>query len=90
MLPNLRPLIPICFAFLMFTRLDGHKVWVDPEHIVAIQGAGQLGYNTGTLISGENGEHYTVQEDVNQVVRAVQHERKSDADKGCRTPGTDE
>lgn len=64
----------ILLTLLMFTRLDGHKVWIASDHIVAVQGAGQIGYPNGTLISTVNGDHMTVKENVNQVVRGLRGE----------------
>src|SRR5271165_3715145 len=62
-------------TLLMFTRLDGHKVWVNQDTVQTVQGAGQLGYSTGTLITMENGV-MVVQEDVNQVVRSLNDQRR--------------
>jgi uncharacterized protein YlzI (FlbEa/FlbD family) len=55
-------------TLLMFTRLDGHKVWIDPVTGMMVEGAGQVGYPTGTLIT-TGSKHVVVQENVNEVVR---------------------
>jgi uncharacterized protein YlzI (FlbEa/FlbD family) len=60
----------ILLTLLMFTRLDGHKIWMNPDQIISVQGAGQIGYPTGTLITTGNSKH-TVQENVNEVVRSI-------------------
>ena len=60
----------IAGVLLSFTRLDGHKVWFNSDQIVSVQGASQIGYKTGTLITTSAGGN-VVQENVNQVVRKL-------------------
>lgn len=60
----------LLLALLMFTRLDGHAVWVNPATVTSVQGAGQLGYPTGTLLSA--GSSIIVRENVTEVVRKLQ------------------
>lgn len=57
-------------VLLAFTRTDGHKVWINKEQIVSIQGAGQLGLTQGTLITTLNSAN-VVKENVNQVIRKL-------------------
>lgn len=57
-------------VFVSFTRLDGHKVWLNPSHVTAVQGGGQLGYHRGTLITA-GGVQFTVRENVNQVLNKL-------------------
>ena len=57
-------------AFIMFTRLDGHAVWVNSAQVNTVQGAGQLGMHQGTLIN-VGGDKFVVKQNVNQVVRAL-------------------
>ncbi len=58
----------LLIALVMFTRLDGHACWIVPGAVTLVQGAGQLGYPTGTIINTGGGS-CIVREDVNQVVR---------------------
>jgi uncharacterized protein YlzI (FlbEa/FlbD family) len=67
--------LAIAFAFVMFHRLDGHAVWVNTNQINTVQGAGQLGYHAGTILS-VGGERSTVKENVNEVIRALRQESK--------------
>jgi uncharacterized protein YlzI (FlbEa/FlbD family) len=60
----------LLLTLIMFTRLDGHAVWIQPSSITMIQGADQLGYPTGTLINTSGGS-IIVRQDVNGVVRAL-------------------
>ena len=60
----------IAVVFLALHRLDGHIVWVNPSQVNTVQGAGQLGYPTGTVI-GVGGDHVTVKENVSEVIRAI-------------------
>jgi uncharacterized protein YlzI (FlbEa/FlbD family) len=66
----------ILLTLLMFTRLDGHKIWINTDQIVSVQGASQLKYPTGTLIR-TGGGHEIVQENVNQVIREIRGECQS-------------
>jgi uncharacterized protein YlzI (FlbEa/FlbD family) len=61
----------LLLTLLLFHRLDGHACWIAPAAITMIQGAGQLGYPTGTLINTSGGS-CIVQESVNEVVLAIQ------------------
>ena len=65
-----RSLIVVLLALLAFHRLDGHIVWVSTQNLNSVQGAGQLGYPTGTILS-VGSDHVTVKENVNEVVRAI-------------------
>ena len=60
----------IAVVFLALHRLDGHIVWVNLSQVNTVQGAGQLGYPTGTVI-GVGGDHVTVKENVSEVIRAI-------------------
>ena len=60
----------LLLTLIMFTRLDGHACWIAPTSVTMVQSAGQLGYPTGTIINTGGGS-CIVQEDVNQVVRAL-------------------
>ena len=60
----------LLLALIMFHRLDGHPVWLDPGDVKTVQGAGQLGYKRGTLINMCPGA-IIVKENVNDVVRAI-------------------
>ena len=60
----------LLITLLLFTRLDGHAVYVNPGHIVTVQGAGQLGYPTGTLINTDGGNHI-VRQNINEVVQTL-------------------
>lgn len=60
----------LTLTLIALTRLDGHKVWVSSGQVNTVQGAGQLGYPTGTVI-GVGGDHVTVKENVNEVIRAL-------------------
>ena len=62
--------LAIAFAFVMFHRLDGHAVWVNVSQVNTVQGAGGLGYPTGTLVS-VGPDRMTVRENVSQVIRAL-------------------
>jgi uncharacterized protein YlzI (FlbEa/FlbD family) len=67
--------LAIAFAFVMFHRLDGHAVWVNTNQVNTVQGAGQLGFPTGTAIAAGS-EHMTVKENVDEVIRALRQEPK--------------
>lgn len=60
----------ILFALVWFTRSDGHRVWINKDQILAVQGAGQLGMHPGTLIQ-YGGTSVIVQQNVSQVVRTL-------------------
>jgi uncharacterized protein YlzI (FlbEa/FlbD family) len=62
--------LAIAFAFVMFHRLDGHTVWVNVSQVNTVQGAGQLGFAQGTVISA-GGDHVVVIENVSEVIRAL-------------------
>jgi uncharacterized protein YlzI (FlbEa/FlbD family) len=51
-------------------RLDGHLIWLNTANLNTVQGAGQLGYPTGTIVSVGSGT-IIVQENVNQVVEKL-------------------
>ena len=61
----------LLFTLYMFTRLDGHAVWINREQVTAVQGAEQLGYHRGTIIN-LGGVGVIVQENVAQVVRKLE------------------
>lgn len=63
-------MLVLLIVLIMFTRLDGRSIWLAPSQITMVQGAGQLGYPVGTLISTGGGTTI-VREDVNQVVRRL-------------------
>lgn len=63
-------LLGLLLALVMFHRLDGHAVWVNTNNVNAVQGAGQIGFQNGTLISA-GCDHVTVTENVSEVVRAI-------------------
>jgi uncharacterized protein YlzI (FlbEa/FlbD family) len=63
-------MLVLLIVLIMFTRLDGRSIWLAPPAVTMVQGAGQLGYPTGTLISTGGGT-VIVKEDVNQVVRRL-------------------
>lgn len=58
------------FVLVVLTRLDGHKLWVNPAQVNTVEGAGQLGYQQGTLLD-VGGHKVTVKENVSEVVRAL-------------------
>lgn len=60
----------IAIALVVLTRLDGHKVWVNPAQLNTVQGAEQLGYLKGTVLN-VGGQNVIVRENVNEVVRAL-------------------
>lgn len=51
-------------------RLDGHLVYINPANLNTVQGAGQLGYPNGTIVSVGGGT-IIVQENVNQVIEKL-------------------
>jgi uncharacterized protein YlzI (FlbEa/FlbD family) len=57
----------LALALVMFHRLDGHALWVNPAAVSSVEGAGQLAYHTGTLLE-VGGLPHVVREDVNQVI----------------------
>ena len=63
-------MLVLLIVLIMFTRLDGRSIWLQPSEVTMVQGAGQLGYPTGTLINTGGGSAI-VKEDVNQVVRRL-------------------
>jgi uncharacterized protein YlzI (FlbEa/FlbD family) len=67
----------IVMAMLAFHRIDGHIVWVNPAQINTVQGAGQLGYPSGTVLSAGS-DHVTVTENVNEVIRAIRAQKAKD------------
>lgn len=67
---SVRAALVISATFLALHRLDGHIVWVSTQNLNSVQGAGQLGYPTGTILS-VGGDHVTVKENVNEVIRAI-------------------
>lgn len=71
-------MLVLLLTLCLFTRLEGHAVWINPEHVALVQGAGALGYPIGTLITA-GGSTTIVTEDVNQVVRQL-----TDAKKQCK------
>lgn len=70
--------------FILFHRLDGHIVWVNPSNVTSVQGAGQLGHPTGTLISF-GGVGNVVKENVSQVIRKL---REAEDQATCKPPAT--
>ena len=61
----------LLFTLYMFTRLDGHAVWINRDQVLAVQGAEQLGYHRGTILN-LGGVGVIVQENVAQVVRKLE------------------
>lgn len=61
----------LLLALVMFHRLDGHVWWVYTDKIESVEGAGQLGYPIGTLITTGSGKTRTVKENVNEVIRTL-------------------
>lgn len=68
----------LLLTLCLFTRLEGHAVWINPEHVATIQGAAALGYPIGTLITA-GGSTVIVREDVNGVIRML-----TDAKNQCK------
>ena len=60
----------IAIALVALTRLDGHKVWINPANLNTVQGAAQLSFRNGTLLN-VGGQNAIVRENVNEVVRAL-------------------
>ena len=63
----------LLFTLYMFTRLDGHAVWINRDQVLSIQGAEQLGYHRGTIIN-LGGVSVIVQQNVSEVVRKLRGE----------------
>lgn len=57
-------------ALIALHRQDDHLVWVNTAQINTVQGAGQLGYPTGTLVNA-GGVSVVVKENVSEVIRAI-------------------
>ena len=57
-------------ALLGLHRIDGHYVWVNTTNVNTVQGAGQLGFQHGTVIH-VGGDHVVVTENVSEVIRAI-------------------
>ena len=60
-------------SWLMLTRLDGHKVWINSAQVNTVTGwrpTNHLGYKGGTQVS-VGSQSVIVQENVNEVVRAL-------------------
>ena len=73
---NVRAALLISATLVSFTRLDGHRVWVNSTTVNTVQGGGQLGFAQGTVLN-VGGQQVVVRENVNEVVRALQASQNS-------------
>lgn len=62
-------------SFVAFHTLDQHIVWINSANVLLVRGAGQIGYQNGTLLH-LGGVSVVVAEDVVEVVKRLEGKTK--------------